>query len=577
MAKKKQQRDSHQELLDNQPLAVNDSPTKHLRARLFTPILALVATLLFVVIYLARMDRLVGMFQDDAWYVLLGKALATGHGYTLINSPTGGILPLYPPAFPFLISLAFRILPQFPENLWLIKSLSVAAMFLTGLACYRFFTRYRSMPGTLSLALSSCVALAPGLVFIATSSVMSECIFAMVQMLVLIAVERCAEARDKGAFWIFALLAAAVSSWAFLTRSIAVTLIIATLIYLAKERLFKSALVFLLGVGLLAGSWTIFSRMHAPTAEQRAEVNTYVVRPYTEQFWDRVAGLKSAGEISLGELPERLWNNSLSIISSDLGGIVMPIFFPALNQGLAERGTVAQLLVSLLITGLIIAGFVSVAREKTTVVEFSLVLSVLIVIIWPFPPYRFLLPSLPLFLFYFQRGVKLLMDLHQQYSEVKHKYDPYLGLTGASLLIFVLSLIGNANYIQRKNAEDESQHPKWIRVFNENEAIMKWVAENLPQSEAVVSANPALVHLYTGHKTISFEGPVENWARWKRLGVRYLVHISPTRLPEPDPVEAKFRIMYRANKNLNLRVTDLGPPAIRQDWKLEPPRSMRAD
>lgn len=147
MGKKKQQRDSHQELPDNRSLAVNASPTGHLSARLFTIILALAAILLFAVTYLARMDRVIGMFQDDAWYVLLGKALATGQGYTLINSPTGGILPLYPPAFPFLISLVFRILPQFPENLWLIKSLSVAAMFLTGLACYRFFTRYRSMPG----------------------------------------------------------------------------------------------------------------------------------------------------------------------------------------------------------------------------------------------------------------------------------------------------------------------------------------------------------------------------------------------------------------------------------------------
>src|SRR5262249_42853838 len=112
-----------------------------------------------------------------------------------------------------------------------------------------------------------------------------------------------------------ALLAAAATSWAFLTRSMAAGLILAALLYLLKERLFKSAVVFAVGVVLMAGSWTVYSRVKAPTPEQRAEINSYIVRPYTEQFFDRVAGHESAGEISLGDLPERLWNNISSIAS----------------------------------------------------------------------------------------------------------------------------------------------------------------------------------------------------------------------------------------------------------------------
>src|SRR5256885_2079951 len=62
------------------------------------------AIALLLAVYLLRLDHVVGMTVDDAWYVMLAKALATGQGYTLINSPSPGILPLYPPAFSFILS-----------------------------------------------------------------------------------------------------------------------------------------------------------------------------------------------------------------------------------------------------------------------------------------------------------------------------------------------------------------------------------------------------------------------------------------------------------------------------------------
>src|SRR5437016_5848515 len=83
---------------------------------------------LFLTIYILRLDHVVGLIKDDAWYVLSAKALASGQGYTLINSPTPGMLPFYPPALPWLLSLVFRFSPQFPQNLWLLKSVSIAAM-----------------------------------------------------------------------------------------------------------------------------------------------------------------------------------------------------------------------------------------------------------------------------------------------------------------------------------------------------------------------------------------------------------------------------------------------------------------
>lgn len=530
---------------------------------------AIAGVAIFFLTYAMRLDKVVGMFQDDAWYALLGKAIATGQGYTLINSPTPGISPLYPPAYPFLLSLAFRVSSQFPQNLWLLKSVSIVAMLLAGAASYYYFTRYRELPNYLALFIAAIVGLSPGLVFMATSSLMSECVFTLAQMAALVAVERCVQEKDGGRFWLYASLAAAAVSWAFLTRSMAAGLILAALLYFLKERLFKSAAVFAVSVALLSGSWMLYSRAKAPTAEQRAEINSYIVRPYTEQFWDRVAGHEAAGSISLSELPGRIWSNLASIASSDLGGIVTPSFFPSLNQGLAERGDVVQLLLSLLVFGLIIAGVVSVVRERMTFAEFALPFSLLIILIWPFPPYRFLLPSLPLLVFYALLGCKLVLNFHSKSIQASNPRERWVGTSVVAGILVALSIFGNIGYLVRKNADVASQRPRWMRVFDSNEEVMKWTAENVSKTEGITTHNPALVHLYTGNKTTTFDNPRGNWDRWGRSGIRYLVHISPARIPDPDPNEAKYRILHRQG-DLNLRVTDFGPADSRLPWESTP-------
>ena len=141
---------------------------------------------IFLAVYLLRMDRIIGLFVDDAWYAMLAKSLATGQGYQLINSPTPGILPVYPPVYPFLMSLAYRLWPSFPDNVLLLKSVSVLAMFVIGWASYKHFHRDREWPHLLSLVSALTVTLMPGLVFLATSSTMSECVFTAFQLLAVI-------------------------------------------------------------------------------------------------------------------------------------------------------------------------------------------------------------------------------------------------------------------------------------------------------------------------------------------------------------------------------------------------------
>ncbi len=111
------------------------------------------------------------------------------------------------------------------------------------------------------------------------------------------------------------------------------------------------------------------------------------------------------------------------------------------------------------------------------------------------------------------------------------------------------------------------ERPLFISSFDENHELLQWVSKNLPPEEVVVTPDPALVYLYTGHKAIRFWDPKSNWEKWSQLKVRYLVGTSLT--PLPVITTKKWPAIYRSG-SLNLIVEDFGPVATREaPWAAE--------
>jgi hypothetical protein len=78
----------------------------------------------------------VGAYQDDAIYTVLAKALATGEGYRMLNLPGAPHATHYPPAYPFFLSLLWRVSPSFPDNIVLFKFANALWLGLTALGTY---------------------------------------------------------------------------------------------------------------------------------------------------------------------------------------------------------------------------------------------------------------------------------------------------------------------------------------------------------------------------------------------------------------------------------------------------------
>jgi len=539
------------------------------------------ALLLFLLVYVLRLDHVVGQVQDDAWYVLLAQALATGQGYTLINSPSPGILPLYPPAFPWLLSVVYRLSPHFPQNFWLLKSVSMAAMLGVGVVAYYYLKGDRSFPHYLALSVAGLAVLNPALVFLATSTVMSECVFTFTQLLTILVIERGVRVGNKSGAYPYWALGAALASFTFLTRSMALGLILAVVVYLLKERLVRGAVIFAVGVAILVGPWMLYARLHAPTAEQRAEQGGHIILGYAAQFWQKSAGDITSGQAEASDLPERVWKNFVLILGHDAGMMMLPPAFRNSRFSGSEvlEGAENTSLLSYLLSALAIIGFFTALRRKVSLAEVCFPLSLAIILLWPWKPFRLVLPFIVFILFYFLTGIQTIYHLYQRFQQTSNLRRQWIALGVVTGCLLTITLYDHTSYLLRKYQRAPAERPVWIRTFEENEAVLEWVDKKLPKENVITADNPPLVYLYAKRKTVAFQEPTANWENWNRLGVRYLVRTALAPLPKPDMYsEGRYNLVYHSRGELNLRVLDFGPQSSRLPWgSTDPSKAMKIE
>jgi hypothetical protein len=540
------------------------------RVALWVKLLGWLAALTTAAIYFLRLDQVVGWMMDDAWYVLLAQSLATGQGYRLINAPTSDIFPLYPPGFPWLLSLVYRLNPHFPENLWMLKTLSILAVLASGFLLYRYFFRQRRLPAPLALGIAVATCLCPPLVFLATSTVMSDCVFMLLLVAGIVLTERLVvtEVRQRG--WLLVVALGAIAGLAFLTRSIGVALVIAIFLYLLKERMLPYALAFALMAAIVIVPWMLYSRAHAPTYQQQMEQGGYIVQPYSMQFWQKLAGDRYAGEITASQLPQRVLTNSLEFLGRDVCRILMAVVFEAVRDpfkdaekvNASEAGTHGEILPISVILGIIVLiGFYFAARERITVAEIATPLTAAVIVLWPFETVRYALPLTPFVIFYFLLGIRGLVRWLRSADEKLQWRVVY----SAVLFVVAINLFGNIRYLLNLNETAVYDRPLWVTRFEEAEQLFKQIKEQVPANEAVGTTIPALVHLYTGRKTVAWEDPAGKWEMWKKLGVKHYAWLLFYPRP-PEPAERQFKTTFVSKGGGNFRLIDLGPPENRASW-----------
>jgi hypothetical protein len=515
-----------------------------------------------VAIYVLRVDHVAGIIGDDAWYVVLAKSIAEGTGPRLISSAgTQFVSTVYPPAFPAILSLVFLVSPQFPDNMVLLKAVSIAGMIGAGFLTYLFASRYRGLPRALSIAIGVATVLTPSLVFLATSTLMSEPVFLSIQLLAVLLIERAARIDDER--YGPAILAGLLAAVAFLTRTAGMTVAAAGVIYLARNRRWRSVVVFGATVAVCIAPWLLYARANAPTRAELVDHGGLMAIPYGQQFWTTEAGTITAPLATADMLPMRVVDNITNIAIRDIGGIFAPLLFrspsesglevlglgppdrkklltPSMGQALGTK------IISLLMTLVAVVGFVAACRKKLTVAEPMVAFALGMIVLWPFWTFRFVLPLVPFLLVYFVLGLE---SLAGWLGRLHRAMTPTPFAVGRIFLMVIIGLhvMDHAQYIAL--AYGDRFGGQWKSEAAGIHQVIDWIREHPTPPGAVAADNPALVYLYTGRQTIAQDSYDDNYAakrsRWERMGVRYVVSLVAG-LPLVDKrAELRFKLPER--------------------------------
>ena len=492
---------------------------------------ALVITTVSLV-YLLRLDRAAGLMVDDAWYLVLAKALASGEGYRLISSATVAIMPVVPPGFPVLLAPVFAILPAFPDNLLLLKLISVAAMAGVGAAIYFYLTRVRPVAPWMAVAVTVATVLTPAMVFLATSTVMAEAAFTLMQVAVVILLDhRRDDATVDGRRTALAGLAVAAS---VLFRAAGAAMFIGGVLYLWHQRSWRKLAVFAGTGALCLAPWLIYSAANAPTAEQSASHGGTIAYAYSDLLAMRRAGSNESGRAGLAEWPARVLRNAVNVFGRDLGGV----FVPGLYRGPSESGeetvsiggagasmgaALGTMVVSFGLSGVVLLGLIVNFRSRASAADALVVASVAMILLVSTRTFRYLLPLAPFLWLNLATGVTALS------RALSRRWDAAAPSRILVLSLIALQLSDHVQYLIFRMADPPAAI--WLSDARAVDEVLSWVNANLPAEAKLAATNPGLVFLRTGRPGVVSAQPERHWAAWKAAGIHYLVALQPMALP----------------------------------------------
>ena len=192
-----------------------------------TKIVPLLALSFFVACSILALDSEMKVEHDSGVYIALGKSLATGQGYRAIFLAGHPPHTKYPPVFPAFLAPLIGLLGY---HLLAMKLLMVALAMLTLYLLYVFFTDFAG--DLMAFLVVTFTATSHGMLFY-SQSIMAEIPYLCLSLLALLWVHRCSK-RGEWSGGVMA-IAVALISLAYLTRLIGLSLLLATVVYLACD------------------------------------------------------------------------------------------------------------------------------------------------------------------------------------------------------------------------------------------------------------------------------------------------------------------------------------------------------
>jgi hypothetical protein len=424
-----------------------------------------------------------GDLHDDSLYYVSAKSLAAGD-YRIESLPGRPFQTKYPPLYPLLLSIAWRVNPHFPENLPIAAWISWLALPLMLVLYAALYPRMgiEGWRGWLPLIL---LAVNP-YVIVFSSRLLSELWFTALLAGVLLLVEKATEA-EAPVHW--AAAAGLLGGLAYLMRSAGIVLLASGFVYLWWRGQRRKAVVFAAVMFPFVAAWTLWARLHQLHTDDAALVY------YTDYFRYEIYN------VSIHNLHLVLWKN-LDGLLSGLGYLVLPNVTSSLFMKiLAELAGVTM-----------ISGIVRLVKNgKAVHYAIFAVGASFMMVIWHFPPNeRFVLPLAPLAFAGLVQEMEHFVGMAR--AGLKHR-DASQRVAAVGMLSFTaLTFAGAAGLQAYVGGVFLGETANEYRTRNiDYRGAYAWIRANLPQDAALIAYNDPVLYLYTGRRSISRPLPPYIW------------------------------------------------------------------
>lgn len=432
-------------------------------------------TLLVMVTGSTRLARGVcGVYHDDAIYVSTAKSLADGDGYRLTGVPGSPRQTKYPILYPAILAVVWRAFPTFPDNLWWMQCLSLATGSATVALAYLFLVRsgYFSRPIAV-LAGFSC-AVSSGYLFFCTLT-MAEATFALAFVTALWAVEGQAghPVPNRRAETVVGILTAVP----FLLRTIGAPLVPVALwlLYRRGHRLRW----YLAGMSVVVLPWIVWS-LTAWGSWDRNPVDGY--------YTDYLGSWTATGTHLLGRV---VAVNAMAIVLGTgelcLGGLMCLM---------SERLPGLLSLIAVLLPGLIACIAVVWRVRERRVLPWAIGSYLGVVLLWSWPPDRFLMPLLPYLAAYLYGGSAAILRHFLPDHAIRRVGAVFLVcLLGANLQVVMQQgrLLHDTGYPRLKVTDHSLRWSSYEDVF-------AWLVRHTEADAVLASGLDSMLSLYTGRQ-----------------------------------------------------------------------------
>lgn len=426
-----------------------------------------VAALVLLVAILTVTPWPVGAFQDDAIYTVLAKALASGDGFRLTNLPGSPYNTHYPPGYPLVLAALWKLWPSFPDNIVLFKFANAFFLAAAAVGTYGFCrTRWGVRPWQAALvALAGTISV---VVLLITGVVLSEPLFLALLFPTLIACERAADTGEVRPAIVAGLLIGVLA----MVRTLGAFAVPAAALVLVARGHWRATFALGIAAALFLVPWQLWVSAHQgeiahPLVGKYGSYGAWLAEGYREGGWAfaRAVVARNAQDVD-----------------RTIGYMILPV-----THALLRGVTFAALLVFL------VAGTKRFARNAPVTLGF-LAAYILVVMLWPFEPTRFLLAVWPLWFPLAAFGAlacwRLALPRALRWPWRVAVAACALAMTGGYLWY---NGIGYANSWWTAVQRDAGQRAR---------PIVEWVARHTSPDDVLATEDDLIVYLYTGRKAL---------------------------------------------------------------------------